>query len=209
MTTATNATSYNVVLLNDVSTSGTSVSDGHTLFGNGFTVTDARNHPRARTNALVTINGGIVDNAFFKGYEPTETSVFFGTGGTGNPDTAPIVYVTGAYSQIYNSHVSGGRLAVSFIDASDAYMENTVADGGSIASIGIEKSYVTLKDCVTTLSTQGGIKGAGIYVPDANQGHLTIITKVNQIISLRRRCVSTTSPRTLTSLTDEGGRYKP
>lgn len=175
VTTATSATENNVVLLKDVS-GGFTVSNGHTLYGNGFEVRETRTKPKGATNGLITLRGGIMDNVFVKGYEPSEAHPFI----SNHDETAPVLYVDGTNSQIYNCHVSGGRYAVSFYNATNAYMANSVIDGGAIACIGVQASTVTLKDCVTTVSTQGGIKGAGIHVPAAGSNHITILGKLEQ-----------------------------
>jgi len=177
-TTATSATSYNVVLLNDVSSNSLSITKR--FYGNGFTVADTRTADSDDTigmsKAFVYVDGGIVDNVYFKGYEPT-TQVALGNT---LRQSAPAVRVYGTNPQLYNCHISGGRYAVYFYNATDAYMESSVIDGGAVGGIGISGAYVTLKDCVTTLSTQGGLKGAGIHVPAVLNGHLTILGTFEQ-----------------------------
>ena len=162
-TTAVSATSANIVLLNDVPTSSISITNNHILYGNGFKVTDTRNHP-SQTEGFVRISSGSADNVMFIGYEAS-TAV---TGGVNNADYAPGIRIKGEAS-LYNCYVSGARNAI-LVEAGQntVYLKNTVLDGGAISGMEVASGTVVLEDCITTESTRGGLKGLAIKVSDIN-----------------------------------------
>ena len=158
-TTAASANSANIILLNDVS-GGLVVDNGKTLYGNGFRVRDTRSHPSG-TGGYVTLRGNCtVDNVQFIGYEPTAQV----TSGINNQDYAPAVSVTGA-ANIFRSCFSGGRFAVMVAsEGADVHMDESVIDGGAIGNLCLSSGKLTMKDCKTSTSTKGGLKGLGLFV---------------------------------------------
>lgn len=158
--TATSATSANIVLLNDVS-GGLSVSNGKTLYGNGFSVTDTRSNPSG-TAGYVNVTNGTVDNVKFIGYEPT-TAVASGTSSAGY---APSVRAANG-ANLYNVYISGGRYAL-LIDGGTVSLKNTMLDGGAVGNMKLEGGTLVLEDCVTATSTRGGLKGLGIHLTSTN-----------------------------------------
>jgi len=159
-TTATSATSANIVLLNNVS-GGLSVSNGKTLYGNGFSVTDTRSNPSG-TAGYVNVTNGTVDNVKFIGYEPT-TAV---ASGTSNAGYAPSVRAANG-ANLYNVYISGGRYAL-LIDGGTVSLKNTMLDGGAVGNMKLEGGTLVLEDCVTATSTRGGLKGLGIHLTSTN-----------------------------------------
>ncbi|MBR4765278.1 MAG: hypothetical protein IK085_00780, partial [Clostridia bacterium] len=165
-TTATSASSANIVLLNDVS-GGLTVSNNKTLYGNGFAVNDTRSHPSG-TGGFVTITNGTVDNAQLIGYQASSQV----TSGTSNADYAPGVAVSGV-SYIYNSKVANAKVTM-IVNSGELYAYNTIFDGGAIANMEIAKGHVTLENCITTTSTSGGLKGLGIRVKGSTDTSVTL-----------------------------------
>lgn len=158
-----NVTSNNAVLLGDVNCKKITVNNGKTLYGNGFSVTDARTDFSGAGNSYITMNGGgSIDNAKLLGkvYESLITS------GQENQYYAPGVWITGD-ANIYNSYVSETKNAVQ-IDAGTVYFENSTFAGGALANIDIGGGDVTLKNCITKTTDRGGLKGLGIRAKTAN-----------------------------------------
>ncbi len=176
-TTATSGTNSNVVLLNDVSTNSLTVSGGHTLYGNGFKVTDTRTSPTPQNNqnGYVTINNGTVDNVQFIGYEPKAQNLF----NNGNTDIAPAVKVGTGGANIYNCYISGGRYALQ-ADSCNIVMIDTILDGGAIGNAYLTGGNITMENCVTTMSTRGGMKGLGICIPSVSGVKLNIKGSLKQ-----------------------------
>lgn len=166
--TLASITANNAVLLGDVNCKKITVNNGKTLYGNGFSVTDARTDFSGAANAYMTLNGGgALDNVRLLGtvYPKAVTS------GQENQYYAPGVWITGD-ANIYNSYVSETKNAVQ-IDSGTVYFENTTFAGGALANIDIGGGDVTLNNCVTSTSDRGGLKGLGVRVKTANcQLHL-------------------------------------
>ena len=163
-TAATSATSNNVVLLKNVS-GGLTVSNGKTLYGNGFSVTDTRSHPSG-TSGFVHIDNGTVDNVKLVGYTASAQV----TDGVNNADYAPAVTVSTNGGRILNSTISGGRFAVLVYALGankELYLEGSTLKGGAVANMQFGGGIVTFKNCVTRKATEGP-KGLGIYVTTGN-----------------------------------------
>ncbi len=157
------ATSANAVLLGNVNCPSTkNVNNGKTLYGNGFSVTDTRSST-ASTNGYINMSeNGTIDNAKLIGqvYSSAVTS------GTTNEGYAPGIWITGN-ANIYNSYVCEAKYAVQ-IDGGSVVLENSTFDGGAIANVCISGADVTMKNCTTTVSTHGGLKGLGVRVTSAS-----------------------------------------
>ena len=169
-----NSSKSNILFKDVISASSTVISK--TLYGNGFCFNDTRNNPSG-TSGFVTINNGDVYNVRFIGYEP-ESAV--ATGIT-NPGYAPAVRAGSGYANLYHCYFSGGRYAL-FTEntGSEVYAEDTVFDGGAFGNIYIGGGDVTLKDCVTSTSTRGGLKGLGIHVTSKTDISLTLLGTFRQ-----------------------------
>ena len=157
------ATSANAVLLGNVNCPSTkNVNNGKTLYGNGFSVTDTRSST-ASTNGYINMSeNGTIDNAKLIGqvYSSAVTT------GTTNEGYAPGIWITGN-ANIYNSYVCEAKYAVQ-IDGGSVVLENSTFDGGAIANVCISGADVTMKNCTTTVSTHGGLKGLGVRVTSAS-----------------------------------------
>ncbi len=151
----------NAVLLSDITlkTSGAlTISGGYTLFGNGFTITDGRTVTSGEVG-VVHVAGGIVDNVRLIGYQSQKPGALVNENGR-----APALSIAGEAS-VYNSYIYGGRYAAQIgSNGAAVYMENVTLDGGAMANIVFANSLVTLKNCVTTTDTRGGLVGMGILV---------------------------------------------
>ena len=175
-TTATSATKNNVVLLNN--TSGTfTVSNGHTFYGNGFTVTlpttSVQNVGNGFTGYISIgatqddgiANGGNLDNVRIEGPVYPEMYIYRDQAkitdksdpdyGDGNNmryfKNSVIVY--GGNVTISNCYISGSRTALCLRGGNNVVIENTTLSGGAYANMQIcAGSSVTLRD-ITTVQT--------------------------------------------------------
>lgn len=168
-TSATNVTDSNVCLLNNISATSISVKGGYTLYGNGFTITDARTTTTNDTG-LVSMVSGTLDNVNIDGYQSGNGEVTYGNNGY-----SPIISIadSSAVANIYNSYIQGGRQAIFATNANTIYLKNTTLDGGSRANMEIVGGNVTLENCTTTTDTTGGAKGLSILVASASV-HVTL-----------------------------------
>ncbi len=155
--------SGNAVLLDDVSmtTSSYTLPSGKTLYGNGFTVEDGRSNTSG-TGGYFNITKGTVDNVIFKGQVYGEAV----TSGTGNQYYAPGIRITGD-TNIYNSYISECKYAVS-IEGGNVVMKNTTVTGGAVGNLYISGGSLTLENCTTATSIDGGLKGLGVHAASAS-----------------------------------------
>lgn len=185
-TSATSATSNNVVLLNDVNFSTITVSNGYTLYGNGFTMTSA-NDLSIKTllsdNGYVTLNNGILDNVQI--ICPVFTkAVMYSTNASKDSDGKLLesrnAVSTLGRSTIVNSYISGGRTAI-YAGGSQLEIENTTIHGGALANMLVNGSvYITMTDCITeqevetcTLDSSKEMMGLGVLV-DSSSALITL-----------------------------------
>ena len=156
-TSATNATSNNVVLLNNAGFSSLEVSGGYTLYGNGFTLTCGSDSPALDTGyAFVTLNDGILDNVqivlpnfdyavLYKSNMTESGNRSQTTDKTRYYNVKSGVMVSGN-SQILNSRISGARAAVN-VTGGNCLIDNSRLEGGAVASLLIgSANSVTLRD---------------------------------------------------------------
>ncbi len=162
-TSATNATSNNVVLLKDCGFSSLEVSNGYTLYGNGFTMTCSSDSVATdRTYSFVELKGGTLDNV--KIVVPNFSHAIMydkNKSENGNPSTTDAsgktryynirsaVLVTGS-SKITNSYISGGRAAV-YTTSGTLTVENSTIYGGAVANIQAEASSKLVLEDVTLI----------------------------------------------------------
>lgn len=158
-TSATNATTNNVVLLQDAGFSSLEVSGGYALYGNGFTL-ECKDDGVAidRTYSFVELDNGTLDNVQIIAPNFSHSILYEGnkTEG-GNPSNTDSTGRTRYYnirsavvmkgnSKITNSFVSGGRAAVYCISG-NPIIENSTIKGGAAANIHVEQNNnLTLKD---------------------------------------------------------------
>ncbi len=154
---ATNATSNNVVLLNDAEFSSLEVSGGYTLYGNGFTLTCGSDSAVLDfSSAFVKLDSGILDNvqivcpnfdyaALYKTNLTSSDNRSQTTDKTRYFNAMSGVIMTGN-SQILNSRISGGRAAV-LVSSGNAIIDNSRIELGAVASILISSANsVVLRD---------------------------------------------------------------
>lgn len=181
VTTVKNATSNNIVLLND--TSGTfSVSNDKTFYGNGFTVTLPTTHLQygKAFTGYVTLGttsgqGGNLDNVRIVGPVYPEMKIYSDDAeitdendseyGAGNRMRyfKNSVIIMGGYSTISNSYISGSRTALC-IQGGNVVVDNTTLSGGAYANMNICSGIsVTLKNLTTVQTDVLDSYGKGVY----------------------------------------------
>lgn len=158
-TSATSATKNNVVLLNDCGFSSLEVSDGYTLYGNGFTMTCGSDSAASDMGyAFVTLNNGTLDNVqivcpnfdyavLYKSNmtESGNRSETDASGKTRYYNVKSGVMASGN-SQILNSRISGGRAAVN-VSGGNVVIDNSRVELGVVASILVgAANSLTLRD---------------------------------------------------------------
>ncbi|MBO7320197.1 MAG: hypothetical protein J6V06_09300, partial [Clostridia bacterium] len=156
-TGATNATANNVVLLNDCGFGSLEVSNGYTLYGNGFTMTCASDSPALDFGyAFVTLNNGTRDNvqivcpnfdyaALYKENLTSGDNRSQTTDRTRYYNAKSGVMVSGN-SQILNSRISGARAAVN-VTGGNCLIDNSRIELGAVASLLVgSANSVTLRD---------------------------------------------------------------
>lgn len=185
-TTATSATSSNVVLLNDVS--GTfSVKNGYTFYGNGFTVTaSGRGRANVFTYSFISIYDGTVEDTIIK-CDIYPEMLMYTSDITDSDGKADYMYhAVGLYgkSRLVNSFVEGARAAAYISTDYEAEINNSVISGGTLCNILVNKTANLILDNVTTIqiprkATYGDDKyvlGLGVFIPNDT---------VNPLITLR------------------------
>ena len=173
ITKAESATANDVVLLNDIS--GTFVvSNGHTFYGNGFTVTlpttSVQNVGNGFTGYISVgaaqddgiANGGNLDNVRIEGPVYPEMYIYRDQAKITDSKDADYgdgynmryfknsVIVYGGNCTISNSYISGSRTALCLRGGNNVVIENTTLAGGAYANMQIcAGSSVTLRNVTT------------------------------------------------------------
>ncbi len=155
-TGALSATRKDVVLLDNLSFSTLTVSGGHTLHGNGFTLSSPNDITGdSMSSAYITLDNGTLDNVqvicpdfSLQIMYDSQAKV------SGNVDPnaewrfknfRSAVTMNGN-SKISNSCISGGRAAV-YVRSGSALLDNTTIKGGAIANIHVSAAQLlTLRD---------------------------------------------------------------
>ena len=165
-TTATSAKSNDVVLLNDVGFSTLDVSGGHTLYGNGFTMSCTNDvYTQYMSYSFVKLENGTLDNVrvivpnfsyaiLYDSNKKDSANPYYQP--TGTTEVSDRYYynmrsavVMEGTSRIVNSYISGGRAAV-YARSGYHTIDNSTIYGGATANIHIVSAQnMTLKD--TTL----------------------------------------------------------
>ncbi len=156
-TGATNATATDVVLLNDCGFSTLEVSGGHTLYGNGFTMTCSKDTAALDMGyAFVTLNNGTLDNvqivcpnydyaALYKSNLTSSDNRSETTDRTRYYNAKSGVMASGN-SQILNSRISGGRASLN-VSGGNIVVDNSRIELGAVASILVgSANSLTLRD---------------------------------------------------------------
>ena len=158
-TSATNATGNNVVLLQDCGFSSLTVSNGYTLYGNGFTMTCGSDSYAADLGyAFVTLENGTLDNvqivcpnfdfaALYKSNLTDSANRIYKSGEKTYYYNARSAVMASGNSQILNSRISGARAAV-YATNGNLVLDNSRIELGAAANIhvGAAVTGLTLKD---------------------------------------------------------------
>lgn len=156
-TSATSATENNVVLLSDCGFSSLEVSNGYTLYGNGFTMTCGSDSAALDMGySFVTLNNGTLDNVqivtpnfdYAVLYKSNMTE-----SGNRTEETDKTRYfnvksgvMASGNSQILNSRISGGRAALN-VSGGNVLVDNSRIELGAVASILVgSANSLTLRD---------------------------------------------------------------
>ena len=183
LTDSSHATS-NKIVLNDIELKNYSSSfivNGSVLYGNGFTLdgTSASRPAQMRWESLLSVNDAVVDNVKVIGQTFPEITWY------GEEYSGYTISLDGDYCELYNSYAYGSRAALNV--GCDAYIGNSVLEGGVLANAILDCQNITLED-VTTIQNvdsdaiEGGITednigvGLGLFVNTsfANSIHITL-----------------------------------
>ena len=202
-TTATNATSGNVVLLNDIG-SGFTVSGRYTVYGNGFTLNYTGNGQYLNNGlkqGVVTVSeNGTLDNLRINATIYPKAYLYYGTNNFGEAvqdgpyskegDKTRYHYQLSAVvakdnATISNCYIYGGRNNI-FINTGDVTVKDTVLECGVVANVQIQSnsSHTVTFENVTTIQHQVNptmgdtslvMLGAGILVGPETTENPTIV----------------------------------
>lgn len=158
-TAAANATNKNIVLLNDASMSTISVSNGYSLYGNGFTLTNLNDVSCSTIHSscgYVTLNNGTLDNV--KIICPVFDKQIYYQDQASKDSSQKYTKVRSAIeclgnSKILNSYISGGRAAIFTGDGCNSLViEDSTIYGGTFCNMDLFSGRsVTLKNVVTAM----------------------------------------------------------
>ena len=177
----TDVTSKNVVLLNDIS-GGFTVSNGFSLYGNGFKATcsgDGSYRSAALSYGFVTVEtGGTLDNLQIICDIFPESYMYTGEMEAGSDGRYPYGYsavVINGNSTISNCYIYGARNNI-LVGDGNVTIKNTVTECGSLSNIQIKSTdaYTVTLDDVTTIQyitksnydTSKTVMGFGVIVGD-------------------------------------------
>ncbi len=201
-TSAMSATDRDIVLLNHVGLSQQVVSNGHTIYGNGFSMTATSDQAALdRGYAFMTLDNGNLDNVRIiapnfsypilyetnKNDDPTEPQID-GTK-TRYYNIRSAVMVSGDCT-ISNSYISGGRAAL-YVTAGDTVLDNTTVYGGAAANIHLNAANsLTLRDVTlvqepiqaTVHDTTKTLMGLSLFTVADSEGNTTPITLEGKLI---------------------------
>ena len=196
ITKVESATTNDVVLLNDISGSF-AVSNGHTFYGNDFTVTLPTNSVQEKGQGFTgyisigaaqdsgAVSGGNLDNVRIVGPVYPEMYLYrsqaeitdkndpdYGTGDNMRYFRNSVI-VYGGNCTISNSYISGCRTALCLRGGNNVVIESTTLSGGSVANMQVAGvNTLVLRDLITT-------DGLGVYV-DSSAANITVEGNLNQ-----------------------------
>ena len=173
VTSATNATENNVVLLNDIG-SGFTVSGRYTVYGNGFTLNYTGNGQYLNNGlkqGIVTVSeNGTLDNLRIKATIYPSAYMYYGKtslgdyvqGGPSSVEGDKTRYhyqlsavVAKGNATISNCYIYGARTNI-FVDTGDVTIKDTVLECGVVSNIQIQSnaSHTIILEDVTTIQYQ-------------------------------------------------------
>ncbi len=171
-TGAASATKGNVVLLNDSGFGSLEVSNGYTLYGNGFKLTcSSDSYASDMGYSFVTLNNGTLDNVQIicpnfshavlyssNMKDSANQSYTDANNKTRYYNVRSAILATGN-NTIANSYVSGGRAAV-YVTSGTTVFDNSTVKGGAVANVqvGPATSGVVFKDAtLVQVPTQANV----------------------------------------------------
>lgn len=169
-TTATSASSTNIVLLNDVSTNSLSVNNKKTLYGNGFTI-DCSNSNVTTQHNIVSLSNGTLNNVKIIGPKYNNAAVYWS-----DSNYIHTVSASGS-SYIYNCYIAYSRAPLQILDTAGGTttVENSVFDGGRYCNIFVKSGNISLHNVTTInqprLTDNGNLRvGYGIVIGEEASG---------------------------------------
>ena len=203
VTSATDATANNVVLLNNIG-SGFTVSGDYTVYGNGFTLTYAGNGQYLNNGlkqGLITVSeNGTLDNLRIKATIYPLAYMYYGVtalgdyvqGGPSSVEGDKTRYhyqlsavVVKGNATVSNCYIYGGRTNV-FVDTGDVTIKDSVLECGTVANVQIQSTseYTVSFENVTTIQkrvnatigdTSNVMLGLGVLVGPDTTSNPTIV----------------------------------
>ncbi len=202
VTSGANATDRDIVLLNDTGMGQLTVSNGHTIYGNGFTMTAGSDSAALdRGYAFMTLENGNLDNVRIKAphfpypilYEankkddPTPNQV---EGTKVRYYNIRSAVMTSGDCKISNSYIEGGRAAL-YVTAGDLVLDNTTVYGGAAATVQLNAANsFTMRDVTliqepiraTVHDTTKTLMGLSLITIADSEGNSTPITLEGKLI---------------------------
>ncbi len=202
VTSGANATDRDIVLLSDGGMGQLTVSGGHTLYGNGFTLTAGSDSAALdRGYAFMTLENGNLDNVRIKAphfsypilYEsnkkddPTPNQI---EGNKTRYYNIRSAVITSGDCTIENSYIEGGRAAL-YVTAGDLVLDNTTVYGGAAANIHLNAANsLTMRDVTliqepitaTVHDTTKTLMGLSLITIADSEGNSTPITLEGKLV---------------------------
>lgn len=201
-TTAMNASDRDVVLLNDCGMGQLTVSNGHTLYGNGFSLTATSDSAALdRGYAFMTLENGNLDNVQIK-VPHFSYPILYENNKKDDPTPNQIegtkvryynirsAVITSGDCTIRNSYIEGGRAAL-YVTAGDLVLDNTTVYGGAAANIHLNAANsLTMRDVTlvqepitaTVHDTTKTMMGLSLITVADSEGNSTPITLEGKLI---------------------------
>ena len=202
VTSGANATDRDIVLLNDGGMGQLVVSNGHTLYGNGFTLTAGSDSAALdRGYAFMTLENGNLDNVRIK-VPHFSYPILYESNKKDDPTPNQIegnktryynirsAVMTSGDCTIKNSYIEGGRAAL-YVTAGDLELDNTTVYGGAAANIHLNAANsFTMRDVTliqepitaTVHDTTQTLMGLSLITIADSQGNSTPITLEGKLI---------------------------
>ena len=201
-TSAMSATDRDIVLLNDCGMGQLTVSGGHTIYGNGFTMTASSDSAALdRGYAFVTMENGNLDNVRIK-VPHFPFPILYEANKKDDPTPNQIdgtktryynirsAVMTSGDCSIKNSYIAGGRAAL-YVTAGDLVLDNTTVYGGAAANIHLNAANsFTMRDVTliqepitaTVHDTTKTLMGLSLITIADSEGNSTPITLEGKLI---------------------------
>ncbi|MBE7018675.1 MAG: hypothetical protein E7413_02205 [Ruminococcaceae bacterium] len=202
VTSGASATDRDIVLLNDCGMGQLVVSGGHTIYGNGFSLTASSDSAALdRGYAFVTMENGNLDNVRIK-VPHFPFPILYEANKKDDPTPNQIdgtktryynirsAVMTSGDCSIKNSYIEGGRAAL-YVTAGDLELDNTTVYGGAAANIHLNAANsLTMRDVTliqepitaTVHDTTKTLMGLSLITIADSEGNSTPITLEGKLI---------------------------